>query len=167
MHFFPCFSSLLNAFFFGSDYKIFEGVVHFKKSWECIASHYYYYASGHVICKACKVEAKITSCKICKQTFVDAPNVVLEKLISMIALPCRFRATGCAQFIFPDKKIEHETLCTCRVMSCQFSAQGCTEEMPYKEISAHHRHCQFRPPKRASLSSLARNESMSSNHSGK
>lgn len=122
---------------------------------------------GHVICKACKVETKITSCKICKQTFVDAPNVVLEKLISMIALPCRFRATGCAQFIFPDKKIEHETLCPYRVMSCQYSAQGCTEEMPYKEISAHHRHCQFRPPKRASLSSLARNESMCSNHSGK
>jgi len=122
---------------------------------------------GHVICKTCKAEAKITSCKICKQTFVDAPNVVLEKLISMIALPCRFRATGCAQFIFPDKKIEHETLCPYRVMSCQYSVQGCIEEMIYKEISAHHRHCQFRPPKRTSVSSLARNESISSNHNSK
>ena len=139
-----------------------------EKRVECVvALHYYYYASGHVICKTCKAEAKITSCKICKQTFVDAPNVVLEKLISMIALPCRFRATGCAQFIFPDKKIEHETLCPYRVMSCQYSVQGCIEEMIYKEISAHHRHCQFRPPKRTSVSSLARNESISSNHNSK
>merc|ERR1711997_422735 len=60
---------------------------------------------GHVLCKGCKAEGKITSCKICKQTFVDAPNLVLEKLISMIALPCRFRPSGCEEFVFSHAKI--------------------------------------------------------------
>ena len=48
---------------------------------------------GHVICKPCKSEGKITSCKfthpdgrICKQTFVDAPNVVLDKLIRDVVI---------------------------------------------------------------------------------
>ena len=48
---------------------------------------------GHVICKTCKSEGKITSCKfthpdgrICKQTFVDAPNVVLDKLIRNVVI---------------------------------------------------------------------------------
>ena len=98
---------------------------------------------GHVICKACKTNGKVTSCKICKQTFVDAPNVVLDKLISLIALPCRFRATGCGQFIFSDKKTEHETFCQFRPVLCQYADQGCTEELPYKDISAHHKLCQF------------------------
>ena len=98
---------------------------------------------GHVICRVCKNGNKITSCKTCKQTFVDAPNVVLEKMISMIALPCRFRNSGCSDFVFPDQKINHETFCPCRPIACQHS--GCDKEMPYKEISLHHHKCEYNP----------------------
>lgn len=100
---------------------------------------------GHVICRACKTEQKVTSCKECKQTFVDAPNVVLEKLVNMIALPCRFRQSGCTDFIFPDQKIDHETFCPCRPIACQYASSGCQRELPYKEISSHHRQCDFNP----------------------
>ena len=100
---------------------------------------------GHVICRGCKTEAKLTSCKICKQTFVDAPNIVLEKLISMIALPCRFRATGCTDFVFSDKKLEHETFCPYRPINCQYAINGCCEELPYKDISQHHHKCSYNP----------------------
>ena len=100
---------------------------------------------GHVICKNCKTVSKLTSCQTCKQIFVDAPNVVLDKLISMIALPCRFRSSGCGQFVFPDKKIEHETFCSCRPINCQYAVDGCSAELPYKDLAAHHRQCQHNP----------------------
>ena len=100
---------------------------------------------GHVICKGCKANNKVSSCKVCKQTFVDAPNVVLEKVINMIALPCRFRPSGCPDFVFPDQKIQHETFCPSRPIACQYASQGCLVELPYKEISSHHRQCDFNP----------------------
>ena len=100
---------------------------------------------GHVICKSCKTSHKITSCKTCKQTFVDAPNVVLDKMINMIALPCRFRSHGCADFLFVDVKIEHETLCHYRPMICQYAPDGCPEEMTYKDMCLHQKKCQFNP----------------------
>lgn len=100
---------------------------------------------GHVICKNCKTVSKLTSCPTCKQVFLDVPNVVLDKLISMIALPCRFRSSGCGQFVFPDKKIEHETFCSCRPINCQYAVDGCSAELPYKDLAAHHRQCQHNP----------------------
>ena len=100
---------------------------------------------GHVLCKGCKAEGKITSCKICKQTFVDAPNLVLEKLISMIALPCRFRPSGCSEYVFSNAKLEHETFCPCRPISCQYEDKGCSEELPYKDIKKHHLQCSYNP----------------------
>ena len=63
----------------------------------------------------------------------------------MIALPCRFRATGCGQFVFSDKKSEHETFCVFRPMNCQYATEGCTEELPYKDLASHHRLCQWNP----------------------
>ena len=100
---------------------------------------------GHVICRKCKTDRKLTSCHVCKQTFVDAPNVVLEKMISLIALPCRFRVSGCPEFIFAEAKLEHETFCPYRPIACQYAVDGCEQEMPYKHLSAHHRACSYNP----------------------
>ena len=103
---------------------------------------------GHVICRSCKNSSKITSCKTCKQTFVDAPNVVLDKMINMIALPCRFRESGCSDYLFADKKIEHETFCPSRPIACQYSSEGCEQVLPYKELTNHHHKCQYNPRSR-------------------
>jgi hypothetical protein len=100
---------------------------------------------GHVVCRACKSGSKLTSCKVCKQTFVDAPNVVLDKLIAMIALPCKFRSTGCKDFLFADGKLDHETFCKFRPINCQYTDNGCDLELPFKDISGHHKTCQWNP----------------------
>ena len=43
---------------------------------------------GHLYCITCKASNR--ACKVCKQTMVDAPNIALDKLLSFIALPCKF-----------------------------------------------------------------------------
>lgn len=102
---------------------------------------------GHVYCKECKTNKKLTHCKQCKQTFVDTPNLLLEKVIALIALPCCFKSTGCSEFLFVDKKREHETFCQFRPVSCQFTQNGCPEELAYKDIHFHHKNCGWNPSK--------------------
>merc|ERR1711971_605246 len=45
---------------------------------------------GHLYCLSCKKTQQLSSCKICKQTFVDAPNQALEKMVGLIGLPCKY-----------------------------------------------------------------------------
>merc|ERR1711963_1225009 len=45
---------------------------------------------GHLYCLSCKKREQLNSCKICKQTFVDAPNQALEKMVGLIGLPCKY-----------------------------------------------------------------------------
>ena len=53
----------------------------------------------------------LNSCRICKQTFVDAPNQALEKMVGMIGLPCKYGARGCSELVFLPSRLQHETLC--------------------------------------------------------
>ena len=53
----------------------------------------------------------MNSCRICKQTFVDAPNQALEKMVGMIGLPCKYGARGCSELVFLPSRLQHETLC--------------------------------------------------------
>lgn len=98
---------------------------------------------GHVYCKSCKVDNKITTCKVCKQTFVDAPNVAFEKLITFIALPCKYGSRGCSEYVFLHSRMDHETFCHFRPVSCQYSIHGCTSEFSYKDICWHHKICSY------------------------
>ena len=43
---------------------------------------------GHLYCSTCRTN---NTCRICKQTFSEAPNAALEKIISLVALPCTYR----------------------------------------------------------------------------
>ena len=43
---------------------------------------------GHLYCITCKATNR--TCKVCKQTMVDSPNIALDRLLSFIALPCKF-----------------------------------------------------------------------------
>ena len=54
---------------------------------------------------------QLSSCKICKQTFVDAPNQALEKMVGLIGLPCKYGQRGCTELIFLPSRLQHETLC--------------------------------------------------------
>jgi len=54
---------------------------------------------GHLYCRSCKVDNKIIQCNTCKQTFVDAPNLALDNLVRLIAVPCKFGGRGCPAFV--------------------------------------------------------------------
>ena len=83
---------------------------------------------GHLYCLSCKSvpnlfpqlfnlfnrnrkAQQLSSCKICKQTFVDAPNQALEKMVGLIGLPCKYGDRGCTELIFLPSRLQHETLC--------------------------------------------------------
>ena len=42
---------------------------------------------GHLYCRDCRTN---NSCRICRQTFLEAPNIALETVMALIALPCRY-----------------------------------------------------------------------------
>jgi hypothetical protein len=45
---------------------------------------------GHVYCLSCKADKKTLQCATCKQTFVDAPNLALDRMVRLIAVPCKY-----------------------------------------------------------------------------
>jgi len=98
---------------------------------------------GHMYCRECKVENKVVQCKICKQTFVDAPNLAMEQLVSFIAVPCKYSERGCEEFVFVPSRLQHETLCKYRPVNCQFQERGCTQVYSLKDMCWHHKMCSY------------------------
>ena len=43
---------------------------------------------GHLYCSDCSATSQ--SCLICKQGWLEAPNVALDRIIALIALPCKY-----------------------------------------------------------------------------
>ena len=43
---------------------------------------------GHLYCSDCS--SSTPSCLICKQAWLEAPNVALDRIIALIALPCKY-----------------------------------------------------------------------------
>jgi len=98
---------------------------------------------GHLYCRSCKVDNKIIQCNTCKQTFVDAPNLALDNLVRLIAVPCKFGGRGCPAFVFLDTRLQHETLCKFRPVNCQYEKHGCTAIFAVKDMCWHHKMCPF------------------------
>jgi len=95
---------------------------------------------GHLYCRACRTG---NCCKICKQTFVDAPNLALEKIMTLIAFPCRYGPQGCPDSIFLPSRLQHETLCQYRPVPCQYNHHGCTQVFSVKDMFWHHKMCKY------------------------
>merc|ERR1712130_195332 len=98
---------------------------------------------GHLYCLSCKKRDQLSSCKICKQTFVDAPNQALEKMVGLIGLPCKYGDRGCTELIFLPSRLQHETLCRFRPTECQFQQYGCDQVFAYKDLPWHHKMCPY------------------------
>merc|ERR1712037_184332 len=98
---------------------------------------------GHLYCLENRKTQQLSSCKICKQTFVDAPNQALEKMVGLIGLPCKYGDRGCTELIFLPSRLQHETLCRFRPTECQFQQYGCDQVFAYKDLPWHHKMCQF------------------------
>merc|ERR1711962_79868 len=98
---------------------------------------------GHLYCSSCKTNNRIISCKICKQTFVEAPNLALERLVTMIGLPCKYGDRGCQEVVFLPSRLQHESLCRYRPIECQYHIHGCQAVFAYKDMPWHHSLCQY------------------------
>jgi len=98
---------------------------------------------GHLYCRNCRTNNKIVSCRICKQTFVDAPNMALEKILSLIALPCKYGTRGCPDSVFIPSRLQHETVCQFRPVNCQYQHHGCQEVFSVKDMFWHHKMCKY------------------------
>lgn len=98
---------------------------------------------GHMYCRSCKADNKIVQCNVCKQTFVDAPNIALEQLVRLIAIPCKFGSRGCTEYVFLDTRLTHETLCKFRPVHCQYEKHGCNAVFSMKDMCWHHKMCSY------------------------
>ena len=61
---------------------------------------------------------------------VDAPNVALDRLMSMMALPCPNK--GCTELVYLNKMEAHMETCKFRLQACPNKERGCKVTLPAK-----------------------------------
>ena len=61
---------------------------------------------------------------------VDAPNVALDRLMSMMALPCTNK--GCTELVYLNKMEAHMETCKFRLQACPNKERGCKVTLPAK-----------------------------------
>jgi len=99
-----------------------------------------YCRKGHICCTQCRKE---NCCRICKQTFVDTQNLALDRILSLIYLPCRYRDIGCEESVPLSQKYDHESHCQYREVRCKHEHYGCEVVMTVKDMFWHNKMCSF------------------------
>ena len=61
---------------------------------------------------------------------VDAPNVALDRLMSMMALPCPNK--GCTELVYLNMMEAHMETCKFRLQACPNKERGCKVTLPAK-----------------------------------
>ena len=92
-----------------------------------------------------RVQGKITSCKNCKQIFVDAPNLVLEKLNSMITLPCRLRPLGCRNLCFQMRSWSMIFFALVVLLVANMKIKAVVKNCHTKILKNRHLQCSYNP----------------------
>ena len=98
---------------------------------------------GHVICSNCKVNLK-GSCPQCKQTFIETPNLMMEKMAATIKFPCKHNVNGCTEKIILRNKAMHEGFCVYKPVHCPNEPLGCEEMMAVVKVDEHDSICKFK-----------------------
>ena len=145
------------------DVKLFLETLSCQSCGEVCGPPLSYCRKGHLYCSACRTSSNRT-CRICKQAVgTETPFNGLDKLVSLIALPCRYSSAGCPAVLFFNMRTEHEkNVCRYRPVPCQYSSRGCSEILPFKvsrvwvlkkdlwplilieDIALHEKHCIYR-----------------------
>jgi len=95
---------------------------------------------GHLTCRTCRRENK---CRVCQQTFLESPNLGLERMLGLISLPCKHGERGCPESVAVLARAEHETNCPFRPVSCQFQQHGCEQVSSLRDMFWHHKMCLY------------------------
>jgi len=74
--------------------------------------------NGHVTCNPCRL--KIQSCPMCREIDIDIRNLVGEKAVTHLAIPCEYRQFGCRVEIQYKEKEAHERVCKFRPYICPY-----------------------------------------------
>ena len=61
---------------------------------------------------------------------VDAPNIALDHLMSLLALPCTHK--GCIELLYLNKMESHLELCKFRLQPCPNRERGCKVRLQAK-----------------------------------
>ncbi|KAK9701786.1 Seven in absentia protein family [Popillia japonica] len=93
--------------------------------------HIYQCNMGHSVCAKCKEQQR--KCLECNTDVTDVRNLGLEKLISLLNLPCPFYKNGC----FEKYTQEHEEICTRRFYKCWFCPEKFVWEGPISAFKNH------------------------------
>jgi len=101
-------------------------------------------ANGHNICNICK--PKIPHCPTCRQQFLSARNVALEKLAAQVKYPCSYQKYGCEEVFVYDTVRDHQHRCHYRPQICPARKRlnvECSWAGIYKDIKKHlmEKHC--------------------------
>ena len=67
-----------------------------------------------------------------KQTVVDAPNIALDRMMSLMALPCSNK--GCLELIYLNKMETHLETCKFRLQPCPNKERGCEVRLQAKVV---------------------------------
>jgi len=111
---------------------------------------------GHIFCRECW-SANRRTCTRCKQTVVDSPNIALDRLMSLMALPCSNK--GCLELLYLNKMESHLESCKFRLQSCPNKERGCKVRLQAKDICWHMKQCGLTgvPPPPARKLSIPKN----------
>lgn len=95
---------------------------------------------GHLYCPDCR-SANQRTCRLCKQAVSRQDDPALDRLLSLIALPCKYSSRGCFDVFQLNMKQSHELKCRLRPVTCQYSNRGCSEILSFKDIANHQKYC--------------------------
>ncbi|KDR10760.1 E3 ubiquitin-protein ligase siah-1-like isoform X2 [Zootermopsis nevadensis] len=91
-------------------------------------------ANGHCSCNNCRLQVK--NCPVCRGTFLNVRNTVLEKVITKLIGRCKNHTFGCnATFPKYDETIKHEKVCPQQPYECPM--EGCTWNRPLATMKSH------------------------------
>ena len=88
--------------------------------------HFILCKRGHVLCKNCRSRLE-DKCPTCSGEFNQDQVTVLNKILDVIEMDCKFKDIGCSSRLKLDNKLTHEDECTFR-KTCKFDKEGCTKE---------------------------------------
>merc|ERR1712107_672733 len=71
-------------------------------------------------------------------------NAALDRLLSFIQLPCKYRDAGCQESFALPHKHDHESVCQFRPVQCQYQCHGCDVVTSAKDMFWHDEMCQYR-----------------------
>ena len=75
--------------------------------------------NGHNICGGCK--ERLSECPSCKEKFINARNLTLQKIAATAVYPCKNCEAGCEETFSLDDRNKHLSVCVYRNRKCPVS----------------------------------------------